>query len=93
MYEEINDFLNKDTWHTWHPCDMERFYTSLSKIVNKLNFNSADLEKYMLRKVGITNGIGQIIIEDYENNQNYKNIEKLTLMAEAIHEYLSFINK
>ena len=53
MYEVFDSYLNRDTWHTNHDLDRQRFMQVLAGVVHDDEFNPDEMRKYMLEKKGV----------------------------------------
>lgn len=73
IYSVFDSWLNVSTWHTFHPCDTDRFYYCLSKAMKNKNFDSSDLREYIESKI---------------NNEAFsRQIDNYVRMADNIHNY------
>ena len=50
MYEAFDNFLEIETWHTYHPYDEERFFRALETVARNPEFNADRLGEYMDEK-------------------------------------------
>lgn len=55
MYEAIDWFLARSTWHTEHHADLRAFMTAVGLIVRRPGFNADALGEHMRSKVGCEN--------------------------------------
>ena len=50
MYKVFDYFLEVETWYKSHPCDEERFYQALRKVVKRKYFSPDKMAEYMIQK-------------------------------------------
>lgn len=53
MYGNLDSFLNVSTWYTQHPCDEQRFFCALRKIVYDPDFNADRMGEYIVQKLNL----------------------------------------
>ena len=50
MYQALDEFLRAETWTSFHPIDMERFYGGLNAIIRRADFSTEDMGEYIDQK-------------------------------------------
>jgi len=53
MYEALDPFLDRDTWHTLHPTDQWQFFASLDRIIRLPDFSLVRMGEYIAIRFGI----------------------------------------
>jgi len=80
MYEAIDPFLGRDTWHTGHYNDNEIFMKCLNKIVWNEYFNADKMAEYMRQKLKID--------PDGEDQYFIMRIDHYRTKAHAIRDFI-----
>jgi hypothetical protein len=53
MYDSLDNFLKRDTWHSRHPNDQAEFYQALNKVVRDGDFVPERMCEYIREQKGI----------------------------------------
>ena len=55
-YSVFDPFIQRDTWHTFHPIDEKAFHQCLDKVVRDQTFSSEAMGEYFRRQRHIDSG-------------------------------------
>ena len=83
MYNALDSFLSRDTWHSGHSNDLDHFNRALAGIVGNPDFNADEMANYMYIVKGISNTSEHPIAQA---------IERRRRAACAVYEYLQANN-
>ena len=87
MYEALDDFLEVDTWDSFHWADDERFFRALDTIIRDPNFNTRDMAAYIIQK-----GIDRWGLKPHSETLNAVK-DNCVRNAEIIRRYLKALNQ
>ena len=83
LVELLTPWLRVDTWHTFHPCDEERYHNALNEVFKNLG-TGLDGELFSEAIHTALENVGSNLIPEYRNEL----VDKFAMRSEHIANYL-----